>query len=227
MCGRTQGRIDRRRADPRRYHPSETPRGEATTAGRVLRFAVDPREPRYFVIEVNDLPPLCLLVDPPEEHVPSPTAKDVVNAARFLTDATGRTDQTAGFARAIAAVNGTGKTLYVPAGVYLTDTIKIHKAADLAIYLAPGCLLRTKTSPPGQNVHAVGLSIDQSRHVRIFGRGYLDQQAYENFAAGNDYRHREKADLDPRQTLANTRRFRRFHRPRCSSCGLGTWKLTA
>ncbi|MGO8688687.1 MAG: glycosyl hydrolase family 28 protein [Thermoguttaceae bacterium] len=162
----------------------------ATADGRMLRFTIDRRGPRYFIVEVNDLPPCCLLVDPPEEGVPSPTAAGVVDAARFLTDATGKVEQTDGFARAIAAVNGTGKTLYVPPGVYLTDTIKIHKASDLGIHLAAGCLIRIKTSPRGENRHAQGIWIDESRRVTISGRGCLDHQAYENFAVeGNRYNH--------------------------------------
>jgi hypothetical protein len=177
---------------------------QATVQGNSLRFNVDRREPRYFVIEVNDLPPFCLIVDPPEKDASSPTAANVVNAAKFLADATGKNDQTEGFAKAIAAVNGTGKILYVPAGIYLTDTIKIHNASNLGIYLAAGCLIRTKTSPPGKNVHALGISIDQSKNVRIFGRGYLDQQAYENFGiGGNNYRHRDETDTDPVRTFGD------------------------
>ena len=168
---------------------------QATADGRVLRFTIDRREPRYFIVEVNDLPPCCLLVDPPEEGAPSPTAENVVNAARFLTDATGKVEQTDGFARAIAAVNGTGKTLYVPPGIYLTDTIKIHKASNLGMYLAPGCLIRIKTSPRGENRHAPGISIDQSKRITISGRGCLDHQAYENFALeGNRYNHLVEGD---------------------------------
>ena len=177
---------------------------QATADGRVLRFQLDPREPRYLVIEVNRLPPFCLIVDPLEKDAPTPTDENVVDASNFLTDNSGKTDQTDAFRRAIAAVNGTGKTLYVPAGVYLTDTLKIHNAANFNIYLAPGCLIRIKTSPPGKNVHAVGISIDQSKNIRIFGRGYLDQQAYENFAvAGNDYRHRDATDTDPKRTFGD------------------------
>ena len=167
---------------------------EAKAEGRVLRFRVDRRQPRYFIVEVNELPPFGLIVDPPEEHACSPVGENVVNAGRFLSDATGKVDQTAAFTRAIAAAGG-GKTLYVPPGVYLTDTIKIHNVADLGIYLAAGCLVRIKTSPRGENRPAQGIWIDGSRRVRIFGRGYLDQQAYENFAAGgNSYQHLAAGD---------------------------------
>jgi hypothetical protein len=173
---------------------------KAVIDGKTLRFAVDQIEPRYFVIEVNDLPPFCLLVDPPETNAPSRTVDNVVDAAKYLDDATGKRDQTTGFAKAVAAMSGTKKILYVPAGIYLTDTIKIHDASDFSIYLAPGCMIRTKTSPPGKNIHALGLSIDNSHNIKIFGRGYLDQHAYENFKiAGNDFHHREESDLDPQQ----------------------------
>jgi hypothetical protein len=98
----------------------------ATADGNVLRFTIDDRQPRYFVLEVNDLSTYCLIVDPPEVDAPSIEDRDVVNAGRFLADATGKTDQTEAFAEAIAAVNGTGKTLFVPPGVYLTGTVRIH-----------------------------------------------------------------------------------------------------
>ena len=63
-------------------------------------------------------------------------------------------------------------------------------------------MIRTKTSPPGKNVHTLGISIDRSRKIRIFGRGYLDQQAYENFAGGrNDFSHRDDTDKDPKGTF--------------------------
>jgi hypothetical protein len=190
-------RIELTAAEPIRdfkIHPRR--RGiQGTADGRTLRFAIDRRQPRYFIVEVNDLPPCCLIVDPPEQDVPSPTGENVVNAARFLTDATGKVEQTEGFARAIAAVNGTGKTLYVPPGVYLTDTIKIHKASDLGIYLAAGCLIRIKTSPRGENRHAQGIWIEGSKRITISGRGCLDHQAYENFAVeGNRYNHLIEGD---------------------------------
>jgi hypothetical protein len=174
---------------------------QAVAEGEKLRFEVDSREPRYFVIEVNDLPPLSLIVDPPEKSIPSPTDENVVDADEFLVHSSGKIDQTENFAKAIEAVSGTGKILYIPAGVYSTDTIKIHEASDFGIYLAKGCLIRTNTSPPGKNIHSGGISIDKSKNVKIFGRGYLDQQAYENFSTGNDYKHREEADKDPQATF--------------------------
>lgn len=177
---------------------------KAVVEGRSLRFTVDRQEPRYFVIEVNDLPPVCLIVDPPEKDIPEPTGENVVDASKYLADDAGATDQTEGFARAIAAVNGTNKTLYVRAGIYQTGAITIHDAADFSIYLAPGCLIRTKTSPRGENIHSLGISIDRSKNIRIFGRGCLDQQAYENFVvAGNDYRHRTAADKDPKAVFGD------------------------
>jgi polygalacturonase len=62
--------------------------------------------------------------------------------------------------------------------------------SNLSVYLAPGCLIRIRTGPPGENVHTKGLWIDRSRNIRIFGRGYIDQQAYEDHVVnGNAYNH--------------------------------------
>lgn len=163
---------------------------KAKTADNVLIFTIDQIEPRYFIIEINNLPTLCLIVDLPETSVPSLDDENVVNAGNFLTDSTGTINQTGAFTQAIETVNGTGKTLYIPSGVYLTGTIKIHQMSDMNIYLAPGCLIRIKTSPPGKNIHTQGLVIDKSRNIRIYGRGCIDQQSYENYVInGNTYNH--------------------------------------
>ncbi|MHB1458970.1 MAG: hypothetical protein ACYC0V_18830, partial [Armatimonadota bacterium] len=103
---------------------------QASIEDNVLRFTVDQSEPRYLIIEINELPTFCLIVDPPETDVPSLDDENVVNAADFLTDSSGEIEQTDGFARAVEAVNGTGMTLYVPSGVYLTDTIHLHHMKD-------------------------------------------------------------------------------------------------
>jgi polygalacturonase len=85
-------------------------------------------------------------------------------------------------------LNGLGKTLYIPRGEYLTDEIVIHNCKALSIYLDADALIRIKTSPTGENVQNRGIWIDHSEEIKIYGRGVLDHQGYENFRDGrNDY----------------------------------------
>ena len=157
-----------------------------TVEGKSLRFTINCSQPRYLILFINSLPHLCVLIDQPEVKPPQLTDAHVVNAMDFLTDATGATAQTAGFAKAIAAVNGTGKILFVPAGIYLTDTIRIKDCRDFTLYLAPGCLIRTVLSQPNQ--HISGMAIEDSRNITILGRGVVDNQAFQNYLVpGNNY----------------------------------------
>ena len=56
---------------------------QAAADGRVLRFTIDQREPRYFIVEVNDLPPCCLIVDPPKEAALRPRRTASSTPANF------------------------------------------------------------------------------------------------------------------------------------------------
>ena len=106
--------------------------------GNTLRFAVDPRPPRYLLLAVNKLPHLAILIDPPQPDAPKPADANVIDIARFVTDATGRTNVTAGFDQAIAEIARTGKTLYVGPGCYLVDGLIFNKVSNCRLYLAPG-----------------------------------------------------------------------------------------
>ena len=100
------------------------------------------------------------------KRCPSPTAEGVVNAARFLTDATGKGDQTGGFARAIAAVNGDRQDT-VRSARHLPDRHDQDSQGFRPGHLpGRGCLIRIKTSPRGENRHAPGIWIDESRGLR-------------------------------------------------------------
>ncbi len=146
-------------------------------------------QPRYYMVRINRLPPLMVAVDPLEPHL-SKDDPAVVDASPYLTDASGSIDQTGGFQQAFVDINGTGKTLYIPPGVYLVDQLCIRAGHDFTIYLAPGCLLKVKCSTNGENIHRHGLWLDQCRNVTISGRGAIDHQAYENYAIyGNNYQH--------------------------------------
>ncbi len=172
-----------------RIHPLEWNIPCVIRNKRLLFKTEKGHQPRYYVVRINQLPPLMVAVDPPE---PPMNKKDpaVVDASSYLTDASGLIEQTDGFQRAFEDMNGSGKTLYVPPGIYLVDQLSIRAGHDFTIYLAPGCLLKVKCSTNGENMHRHGLWLDRCRNVTISGRGGIDHQAYENYVIyGNNYQH--------------------------------------
>lgn len=99
-------------------------------------------------------------------------------------------DHTADLQRALAAVDGTGRTLVVPPGVYTISQLHLRGARDFRLHLAAGCLIKVRPSAPGANEHRHGLWLENCERVSITGLGCIDHQAYEHFAvAGNDYQH--------------------------------------
>ncbi|MHC4916054.1 MAG: glycosyl hydrolase family 28 protein [Planctomycetota bacterium] len=149
---------------------------EAKAEGRTVKFEIDCRVGRYLIVRVNDLEHLCLLIDPPEHLVAPAGGAGVVNVTRFMRGGAGA-DQTEAFRKAIAAANGTGKTVFVPRGVYTTGTVNIDKCRNMKVYLQPGCLLR---SPVNYAEKTSGLRISDSQNITVFGRGTVDNTAWEN-----------------------------------------------
>jgi hypothetical protein len=175
------GGVDRVQIHPKR-------RGiESRIEGEALYFRATGPDPRYFIVNIYGLPLLCVLIDPLEEDVPARGAEDVVDLEPYLDS---NLDLAEAMQRAISEVNGTGKTLYVPRGEYLSDTIYLRLVKNCTIYFAPGVLIRTKICAPGENTHRHGIWIDACEDLTISGRGCLDHQGYENFREGrNDYKH--------------------------------------
>lgn len=175
------GTIDRFQIHPKRRGIMGRQKGNS------LYFQATSLDPRYYLVNISGLPLLCILIDPPEVGVPARDAENVIDLQIYLEKGI---DLAEAMHRAIQDVNGIGKTLYVPPGEYLSDTIRLQQVAHCKIYFAPGVLIRTRICAPGENVHRHGLWIDTCQDLTIFGRGCLDHQGYENFANGrNDYKH--------------------------------------
>ncbi len=153
----------------------------AKTEGNTLQFVVDPGEPRYLLLAVNKLPHLAILIDPPERDAPGPTDANVIDASRFVSDATGQTNVTKGFDQAIAAVNGANKTLYVGPGCYLVDGLIFNKVSNCRLYLAPGCLIRSVPVTRDTRQPSKGLELVDCQNIVVAGRGVIDNGAYESF----------------------------------------------
>ena len=162
--------------------------GRAT--GRVLSLPVPAGGSRHFIVRINALPPLMLAIEEPEVDAPGPGDPGVMDAADFLTDATGGVDQTENFHRALAAVNGTGGTLLVRPGTYLITQLHVRRGRNFRLHLSPGCLLKVQPSAHGENEHRHGLWLEDCEDVAVLGRGCLDHQAYEHYVHGrNNYQH--------------------------------------
>ena len=148
------------------------------TDGGDLLFSVKCDRPRYLVISIGDEQKVLLFLDPPVRDALQLGGANVVDASAWLKDSTGKEDQAGAFQSAIAAVNNTGKTLYVPPGIYLCKTLAIAGCRNFKLYLAPGCLIRTSY----EDKNAVLLDIVDSQRISVFGRGVLDNQSVESRA---------------------------------------------
>jgi hypothetical protein len=162
---------------------------KARSRGHRLSFqARQKHQPGYYIVRINQLPPLMIALDLPEAPVVDNTT--IIDAAAFLTDRTGAIEQTDNLHRAFAAANGSGKTVHIPPGIYLVDQLHIRDGHDFNIHLAPGCLLKARYSTQGDNAHRHGLWLENCRNMAVMGRGAIDHQAYEHYAlSGNNYQH--------------------------------------
>jgi hypothetical protein len=155
-------------------------------SGRVLTFAAGTSDPRYFIVRINELPPLMVVIEHLEADRPKPGDASVIDATTFLAEG----DQTQQFQRAFAAADGSGKTLCIPPGTYLVTQLHVRNGRNFRIYLSPGCLLKVKPSLGGENEHRHGLWLENCENVAVVGRGCIDHQAYEHYVHGrNNYQH--------------------------------------
>lgn len=158
--------------------------------GKTVRLTIGEVEPRYTIVEIDDYPPLVVIIDPPEHDAPRHDADDVLDLGPLLSEAKSVSERSAAFEDALRRATDDGKIAFVPAGVYHVGPIRLHGLQGARIYFAPGSLLRTEPSPAGKNVHSHGLWIQDCHNLRIWGRGCLDHGGFENFGHGrNNYNH--------------------------------------
>jgi polygalacturonase len=166
-------------------------------AGSIL--TVDLESPESVVIWIDQLEKLFLLPDPPEDDPPRPGSPDVIDAADFGADPSGRALATAALQAAIdhASDLAGGGTLLLPRGLYRTGTLTLK--SNVTLYLAAGALLQGSAEPkdypidPGRRESAADpslppdvrflgrtmtfsrlLLVDRAQNVRITGRGTVD-----------------------------------------------------
>ncbi len=161
---------------------------EAVVDGASMKFSAPSGLSPYLLLSIDELPMFVLIVDAPETEKPESEGPDIVNLRDFIESQEEPGDYSDVFRRAIERLNGSGKVLFIPGGEYLTDEIVIQNCKNLNIYVDAGAMIRIKTSPAGANIQNRGIWIDRSENIKIYGRGVLDHQGYENFKNGrNDY----------------------------------------
>jgi len=167
----------------------------AYAVGNELRFNLRENSP-YVVVEVNNLPILCLIMERPEASAITPGMDGVVDFQTDYGQLAMAGDYTRAFAAAFQNLNSSGNTLFIPPGVYWTESLRLHHCRNFTIHIAEGALVNMLTSPAGENRRTPGVWLHECRQIEIQGRGCFDQRSYENFGGGrNDYAHAFRGDV--------------------------------
>jgi Glycosyl hydrolases family 28 len=160
-----------------------------TVSGSSLTFAV-PRD-EYLIVKVDGRPNLVIAADPAETKRPASAGAGIFNVQSPPYSAKPNTDdytttpfQTAlDDAAAWGSANHTQGTVYVPPGVYTVGNLYLR--SNLAVYLAPGAVLRY-TGDAGHYVvhgHKTSQARDltwfistrySSANISLYGRGIID-----------------------------------------------------
>jgi hypothetical protein len=130
-------------------------------------------KPGYYVVRINQKYKLFIFADTPENGPVS----DTINISGLGVDNTGAQVETEAIQKAIDNVSGTGKTLYFPAGIYLSGSLSIPSNTN--IYLSPGALIKgsgdIKYYSFNDKVRPLSfIRIKDATNVSITGRGIID-----------------------------------------------------
>ena len=110
--------------------------------GSTLTFTLD--RPRHLVVNVDLLPKLFILADPPVDDRPDVKAAGVVDIRDYDIDATGERSNTAMLQKAIDELPA-GGTLYFPPGRYLTGSLKLK--SHMTLYVDRGAIIKGNSIP--------------------------------------------------------------------------------
>jgi hypothetical protein len=143
--------------------------------------------PRYLMLQINDLPSLVILGDPPETNVPPASGIGIFNVvAGYGADPTGATYTQPAIQNAINAASAFGSPanrgiVYIPQGTFMVRANLLLKS-NVDLYLAPGAILKADENPDNYDssiksingtIDAV-LVVDDASNVTIRGRGIVD-----------------------------------------------------
>ncbi|MDR2348631.1 MAG: putative Ig domain-containing protein [Bifidobacteriaceae bacterium] len=170
---------------PERYYPQ----GSYTISGNTVTFNLA-EELRYVIVRVNGSDPgLAIINDRPVELTPAPdpAADNVVDAADYVADLTGATDQTEAVAQAIDALyDDPGKdTLYFGPGAYQYAGLELRgRTKPVTIYVDEGALLKNRIQPTMVAMEPA-IGIWDSANITISGRGVFDGNGFANYDTSN------------------------------------------
>ena len=159
---------------------------DATHKKDTITFAID--EPKYLILQPHSIDKkmenLILLVDPAENNAPDPSARNIVNIMDFDDiDPCGESLMTDRIQHAIDSLEGTRKTLYFPAGTYLTGELWMR--SGMRLYLSDGAVLKASSKLDDiVTEEKTGSTIEECLHalIRMYdvtdshigGRGVID-----------------------------------------------------
>lgn len=162
-----------------------------TTSGPTLTFTVPNDE--YLIVRIDGRPKLVIAIDPWETNVPATSGNGVFNISsapyNVQPGASGAAARTAiqtalNDAAAWGSANGgVHGTVYVPAGVYTVGNLYLR--SNLALYLAPGAVLRYSGVAAENDVHWHKDSQNRdltwfistrysTTNIAVYGRGIID-----------------------------------------------------
>lgn len=170
---------------PERHYPASA----VTVSGNTLSFRMSDAL-RYAIVQVNGADPGLAIVNDPKEkvsQVPDPAAPNVVDVADFVTDATGRTDQTTQINAAIDKLysDSTKNTLFFPDGWYTYAGLDLrNRTKPVKIYTSEGTLLKNRIQPTMDAMEPT-IGIWDSANITFSGRGVFDGNGFANYDTAN------------------------------------------
>lgn len=161
---------------------------KATCTGNKIAFNISQIEsenetPLYLVLQINNLPKLVILADPPEKDIPLSSGEGIFNITKapYNADPTGKDFAQPAIQQAIDdAYTAGGGIIYVPFGVYKVKE-NLSLKSNTKLYLAPGSVLK---AIPDREKYDLKSTIDplliiKAEDVRVYGRGEIDGSGFE------------------------------------------------
>jgi hypothetical protein len=129
--------------------------------------------PGFYVVRINKMHKLFILADKPEES----SGKNGIDVLKLDIDNTGKRVETKAIQKALNDITGTDRTLYFPAGIYLSGSLSIP--SDTRIFLAAGAVLKAVDDISeldfGDKIKPLSfIRIKDAQNVEIHGRGIID-----------------------------------------------------
>jgi polygalacturonase len=162
------------------------------------KLIFDIEESKKLVLYINNFERLFIFADSLETNIPKIDNYDVISIDKYSIDNSGKTIETLKLQKAIDESASQGKTLYFPAGLYLTGTLNLKSNSSL--YLSPGAMILgssdRKDYPQDEGFQEADqvndpdnytnkgwkmtysrlILIGEAENVKLWGRGMIDGQ---------------------------------------------------